>query len=128
LEVIRSLGVLVGLFVFGVTVGTPSANAAPIPTATLQTEAETLLNSTSNLLVSFTNTGDAIGYYPMLEVKLPAGVTCNSTCQNAIAITSLGGAPVSLTANGPAGAATSYTNPVTGNAVSAAVGESVVIF
>ncbi len=103
----------------------PEAFAAPVPTATIQAPAEALLNSTVNISVSFTNAGDALGYYPMMEVKLPAGIECDATCQNGIVITSLGGAPVSLTAFGPAGGSTNYTNPVTGNQVPVTAGQSV---
>ena len=105
-----------------------SAFAAPIPTATIQAPANALLNSNINVEVSFTNTGDALGYYPMLEVKLPAGIECDATCRNGIVITSLGGAPVSLTAFGPAGGSTNYTNPVTGNQVPVTAGQSVIFF
>ena len=105
-----------------------SAFAAPIPTATIQAPANALLNSNINVQISFTNTGDALGYYPMLEVKLPAGIECDATCQSGIVITSLGGAPVTYTAFGPAGGSTTYTNPVTGNPVSVTVGQSVIFF
>jgi uncharacterized repeat protein (TIGR01451 family)/fimbrial isopeptide formation D2 family protein len=103
-----------------------SAHAAPIPTATIQAPASALLNSNINIQVSFTNTGDALGYYPMMEVKLPAGIECNTNCQNGIIITSPGGAPVSFTAFGPAGGSTNYTNPVTGNQVAVTAGQSVI--
>jgi fimbrial isopeptide formation D2 family protein/uncharacterized repeat protein (TIGR01451 family) len=101
-----------------------SALAAPIPTATIQAPANALLSSTVNVQVSFTNSGDALGYYPMLEVKLPAGLECDSTCRSGITITSLGGAPVSVTGFGPAGGNTNYTNPVTGNQIAVTAGQS----
>ncbi|MFN5062842.1 MAG: beta strand repeat-containing protein [Pseudomonadota bacterium] len=105
--------------------GIKAASAAPIPTATIQAPAEALLNSTVDVRVSFTNTGDALGYFPMLEVKLPAGIECDAACRTAITITSLGGAPVSVTAFGPAGGSTNFTNPVTGNQVPVTAGQSV---
>jgi fimbrial isopeptide formation D2 family protein/uncharacterized repeat protein (TIGR01451 family) len=104
------------------------AFAAPVPTATIQAPSNALLNSTVNISVSFTNTGDALGYYPMMEVKLPVGIECDASCQNGIVITSLGGAPVSITAFGPAGGSTNYTNPVTGNQVPVTAGQSVIFF
>jgi fimbrial isopeptide formation D2 family protein/uncharacterized repeat protein (TIGR01451 family) len=61
----------------------------------------------------------------MIEVKLPAGLKCDATCQGKISITNLQGAPVSVTAFGPAGGSTSFTNPVTGNPVAVSAGESV---
>jgi uncharacterized repeat protein (TIGR01451 family)/fimbrial isopeptide formation D2 family protein len=91
----------------------------------MQVEAATLLNDTANLLVSFTNTGDALGYYPMIELKLPAGLECDATCRSNISITTLGGAPVTITAFGPAGSNTTFTNPVTGNPVPVTTGQSV---
>jgi fimbrial isopeptide formation D2 family protein/uncharacterized repeat protein (TIGR01451 family) len=101
-----------------------SAFAAPVPSATIQAPANALLSSTVNVQVSFANSGDALGYYPMLEVKLPAGLECDSTCRAGITITSLGGAPVSVTGFGPAGGSTNYTNPVTGNQVAVTAGQS----
>jgi len=101
------------------------AYAQPSPNVVLQVESATLLNDYADLLVSFSNSGSTIGYYPMLEVKLPAGVKCDATCQGKIKITDLAGAPVTVTAFGPAGASTTYTNPVTGNPVAAAAGQSV---
>jgi fimbrial isopeptide formation D2 family protein/uncharacterized repeat protein (TIGR01451 family) len=64
----------------------------------------------------------------MLEVVLPAGIECDAACQSGIVITSLGGAPVSFTAFGPAGGSTNFTNPVTGNQVSVTAGQSVIFF
>ena len=123
----RSLRAL-ALFSFAILFGMASntASAAPIPTATIQAPSSALLNSNIDIRVSFTNTGDALGYYPMMEVKLPSGVECDSTCRNGIVITSPGGAPVSYTAFGPAGGATNYTNPVTGNQVAVTAGQSVI--
>ncbi len=102
-----------------------AAYAAPVPAAAISSEPQTLLNDTVNLQVSFSNAGDQIGYYPMLEVKLPAGVECDAACRNAIVITSLSGAPVTVTGFGPAPSNQTYTNPVTGNGVSATTGQSV---
>jgi fimbrial isopeptide formation D2 family protein/uncharacterized repeat protein (TIGR01451 family) len=102
-----------------------SAHAAPVPAAVITSEPQTLLNDTVNIQVSFSNSGDQIGYYPMLEVKLPAGVECDATCRNGIVITSLSGAPVTVTAFGPAPSNQTYTNPITGNGVAATTGQSV---
>jgi fimbrial isopeptide formation D2 family protein/uncharacterized repeat protein (TIGR01451 family) len=122
----RSVIVLIaGLLATLVPVVARSAHAAPIPTATIQAPNNALLNSAVDVRVSFTNTGDALGYYPMLEVILPAGLECNASCRTAITITSLGGAPVSVTAFGPAGGSANYTNPVTGNQVPVTAGQSV---
>jgi fimbrial isopeptide formation D2 family protein/uncharacterized repeat protein (TIGR01451 family) len=102
-----------------------AGHAAPIPSASINVPSSALQNSTVDLQVSFTNTGDALGYYPMLEVKLPAGLECNAACQAGIVLTSLGGAPVSVTAFGPAGGSTTYNNPVTNNPVPVTAGQSV---
>lgn len=115
----------IALFALACALPLDAALAAPVPTATIQAPAYALLNSTIALQVSFTNTGDALGYYPMLEVKLPAGIECDTNCRNGILITSPGESPVSVTAFGPAGGPTNYTNPVTGNQVAVTAGQSV---
>jgi hypothetical protein len=92
---------------------------------TLQVEASTLLNDYTDLFVSFSNSGTSIGYYPMVELKLPAGLECDATCRGRMRITNLDGAPVTVTAFGPAGGSTTYTNPVTGNPVAVTAGQSV---
>ncbi|MFM1848926.1 MAG: hypothetical protein RL417_2400, partial [Pseudomonadota bacterium] len=102
-----------------------AAAAAPVPNVSMQVEAATLLNDYTDLFVSFTNPGDAIGYYPMIELKLPAGLECDATCRGKIKITDLNGAPVTITAFGPAGSNTTFTNPVTGNPVAVTTGQSV---
>jgi len=102
-----------------------AALAAPVPNVSLEVEAATLLNDYTDLFVSFTNTGDAIGYYPMIELKLPAGLECNATCRSQIRITNLDGAPVTISAFGPASSNITFTNPVTGNPVPVTTGQSV---
>ena len=101
------------------------AHAQPNPQVALQVESSTLLNDYTDLFVSFSNSGTSIGYYPMVELKLPAGLECDATCRGKIRITNLEGAPVTVTAFGPAGGSTTYTNPVTGNAVAVTAGQSV---
>lgn len=100
-------------------------HAAPVPNVSMEVEAATLLNDYTDLFVSFTNSGDALGYYPMIELKLPAGLQCDATCRGKIKITNLEGAPVTITAFGPAGSNTTFTNPVTGNPVAVTTGQSV---
>lgn len=117
------LGLLGAMFLSGVA--PDLAEAAPIPTVAIQTESASLLNEQTTINLSYTNTGDAIGYYPMIEVKLPAGVTCDAACVSAIAITTPNGAPVTVTPFGPAGGSATFTNPVTGNPVAVTAGESV---
>ncbi len=102
-----------------------SAAADPVPNVSMQVEAATLLNDYTDLFVSFTNPGDALGYYPMIELKLPAGLECDATCRGKIKITTLSGAPVTITPFGPAVSNTTYTNPVTGNPVPVTAGQSV---
>ena len=115
------------VFVLGFFVGASPrvAHAAPVPNVALQVEAATLLNDYTDLFVSFTNTGDALGYYPMIELKLPAGLECDAACRSNIKITNLEGAPVTIAAFGPAGSNTNFANPVTGNPVAVTTGQSV---
>jgi uncharacterized repeat protein (TIGR01451 family)/fimbrial isopeptide formation D2 family protein len=119
-------GIIVPLVVAFFGLSPQTASADPIPTVSFAgTQTGVFLNQAAPIRVGFTNTGDQIGYYPMMEVKLPQGVQCDSTCRSGIDLVDLSGAPVTVTAFGPAASATTYTNPVTGNRVSATVGETV---
>jgi fimbrial isopeptide formation D2 family protein/uncharacterized repeat protein (TIGR01451 family) len=102
-----------------------AAVAQPIPNVTFGGASSVFLNSKTDLRVAFNNPGTKIGYYPMIEVKLPAGLECDTACRAAIALVDLGGAPVTVTRFGPAASNTTFKNPVTGNPVSAAKGETV---
>ncbi|MFO0415888.1 MAG: hypothetical protein ACK5Y6_01245, partial [Pseudomonadota bacterium] len=54
-----------------------AAVAQPIPNVTFGGASSVFLNSKTDLRVAFNNPGTKIGYYPMIEVKLPAGLECD---------------------------------------------------
>lgn len=102
-----------------------TAWAAPEPSLTISTESSVLLSDNVSITLSMNNTGDATGFYPMMQVLLPDGITCNSSCQSAIVVNSPSGGTAAVTDEGGYGVTgASYTNPVTGESVTVATNET----
>ncbi|MCC6952694.1 MAG: isopeptide-forming domain-containing fimbrial protein, partial [Deltaproteobacteria bacterium] len=105
------------------------ALAAPVPQVTLSAPSSPLLNDPVPLTLAFSNTSGTaadIGYYPMIEVRLPAAFECDAACRAAISVENPPGALASLThCGGPASPAGSCVNPVTGESVDYLVNETV---
>ena len=117
------------LLVSGLFIG--SAFAAPVPNVSIVASNPSLLSSDVQIDLAFTNTSGTAsdtGYYPILEVKLPAGLECNGSCQSGISVLDPAGGAASVSAFGGYGiGAASYTNPITGESISLAANETLLI-
>ncbi len=124
----RLLPLLCALFVFGVA----SAEAAPVPQVTVSGNASPLLGETATLNVAMSNASVTLGetgYYPIFELRLPAGLQCNGACQSAIAYTLPPSAPVVVSAcGGFPSAAGNCTNPVTNEIIARGANETILFF
>ena len=106
-----------------------TSEAAPAPELTLSVPSSNLISiGEFNITASIENTGDATGFYPMIEIKLPDGVERTGT---AITVTSPAGAMLQGSLQqqlGPCPNATcDYTNSYTGETITVDQNESLLI-
>ncbi len=103
------------LLVAALPVGRGLAHAAPVADCTATAPAAVLAGETANLAISFSNNGDAPGFFPGVDLRLPAGLTLSGGASPLGAVVVRG--PVAFVA----GVA---THPVTGLSVTGTTGEN----
>lgn len=104
---------------------------APAPQVGLSTASQALFSDPVTVSLSMENSSvnpAATGFYPIIEVILPDGVECDAGCQSAIASTNPVGAPLTIEVHGGYGVGgASYLNSITGESITLAANETLII-